>query len=269
MASTGWAGGQAAPQRVVGRVAAFRNPPGLQNKTRPTSEADAPIRTSTAQYIPAEDGRRRPCARGRRSSCAARRRASTPGSDPGRGEARRAPCARQRGSVKDLHRDVPLVRVARRPAARSAACRADAHADSRIHGGRSADSRPRHRCHHRSLQRRQRCAAEAIAVSGARSPGARVRSYRRPPPGIDGRPSRMVDLPSQTFETLRLAERCVLSCRGIHADHCDADGPGRRRSARGLHGFGGGLSDARYCAASSAARSSRARKPLAPMQSSS
>ena len=102
-----------------------------------------------------------------------RRRGLTP--DEARLAARRAI-----GSVaqmKDLHRDVALVRVARRPAARSAACRPDALARSRIHDGRSADSGARHRFDHRSLQRRQWCAPEAIAVSGARSPGASVRSY--------------------------------------------------------------------------------------------
>ena len=114
MASTGGAGRQAAAQRVVGRVLLFGPTPGLQNKTRPASEADAPIHTSTDQYIPAEDGRRRPCARGRRSSRAARRRVSTPGSDPGRGEARRAPCDRQRGARQRSASRFALVRVARR-----------------------------------------------------------------------------------------------------------------------------------------------------------
>ncbi len=47
-------------------------------------------------------------------------------------------------------------------------------------------------------------------------PDRLVRVFGPPPTiaGIDGRPSRMVDLPSQTFETLRLADRAFSHVAG-------------------------------------------------------
>ena len=38
------------------RQVLLSDPPGLRNKTRPASEADAPIHTATDRYLPAEDG---------------------------------------------------------------------------------------------------------------------------------------------------------------------------------------------------------------------
>ena len=100
-----------------------------------------------------------------------RRRGLTP--DEARLAARRA--IGSVAHIKDLHRD-----------SRSFAWLDDLQRDlghaarmlareSRIHRRGADDARPRHRCVHGSVQRRPRGAAEAAAVSGSRSPRARVR----------------------------------------------------------------------------------------------